>query len=322
VDSFCITFDGNTNHILRDFNGQSRGTIELGDSLLGWWSEANAVRGWVAAGGQLTIPNFRFEPEQTIEMWFRLLDVPKDGVPLLHFAFDGTVMDSTWLNRERGGPMAVMFPDSSIGLHFHEFGDANADLPGIFELGRWYRLAWVRMGGLHRIYVNSKEVLSLYLPKYGDRVLGGLQLNVAQNADHDWILEWGRKYMEVRSIRAVPRALESGQFMELNFPWSETDENGVPYRFSLGSYHINPFSPSYTIKLNLPQGYEKGLVIELLDREQKLLRSTRIDSLQPGHREINFFQLFLKDHEYESGVYILRVIAGGESRMREFVILR
>jgi hypothetical protein len=321
VDSFIVGMDNGNGPLLRDIYGKPIGTVELGDSLFGWWTIQQGGKSWVAAGGQLSIPNFRMASEETIECWFRLLEVPPgDGVPILHFCFDGTRMDSTWLKRERGGPMARVFPDSSIGLHFHEFGDANADLPGIFKLGKWTHLAWVRQGALHRIYVDSKEVLSLHLPKYGDRPLTGLQLNVAQNADHDWIAEPGRPYMELSSMRAVPRALEPGQFIAQDFAKSLQVKGGVP--FSLAINYPNPFSPSSTVPVNLPYGYEKTVKCDVLNKAGEIICEVALEDLQPGIQMIEMSKYLDKHKEIKTGEYFFRVRSGQETKVTWFVYLK
>ncbi len=318
VDSFIVGMENGSGPLLRDIYGQPLGTVELGDSLFGWWTVQQGGKSWVAAGGQLSIPNFRMAPEATLECWFRLLEVPSgDGVPILHFGFDGTAMDSSWLTRERGGPMARVFPDSSIGLHFHEFGDANADLPGIFKLGRWTHLAWVRQGALHRIYVDRREVLSLHLPKYGDRPLTGLQLNAAQNADHDWLRELGRPYLELNSLRAVPRALEPGQFMVKEYARNLQGEDGVP--FSLAMYYPNPFSPSTAVPVNLPYGYEKTVKCDVFNMAGEIVCELTLEDLQPGIQMIDMSKYLVKYKEIETGVYFFRARTQQDTKVTKFV---
>ncbi len=335
IDSFLVGMENGSGPVLRDVYGRQIGTVELGDSLFGWWTTGynpgqnkyyNKYLGgksWVAAGGQLSIPNFRMNSEATIECWFRLLEVPPEsGVPILHFAFDGSRMDSSWSGRERGGPMARVFPDSSIGLHFHEFGDGNADLPGIFELGKWTHMAWVRQGALHRIYVDNKEVLLLYLPRYGERPLTGLQLNIAQNADHDWILEPGRPYMELNSMRAVPRALEPEQFLTGHHARSRLDDKGIHYLFSLGVPYPNPFSPSFTPTMNIPEGFGDAVVLDVIDREGNSVREIYSGYIQPGSHTMQWDCRDNSGESLESGLYFYRLKSGTELRIGKFPVLR
>jgi hypothetical protein len=336
VDSFIVGMENGSGPLLRDIYGKPLGTVELGDSLFGWWTTGYnpgqnyhdikdlGGKSWVAAGGQLNIPNFRMAPEETIECWFRLVKVPpKGGVPILHFGFDGTRMDSTWLERERGGPMAQVFPDSSLGLHFHEFGDSNADLPGIFTLGKWTHLAWVRKGAMHRIYVDRVEVLSMHLPKYGERPLTGLQLNVAQNADHDWLLEPGKPYLELNSMCAVPRALEPGQFMTHGFPRTLQDERGVPYLFSIGSCSrtTNPLHGMAIEPVNIPEGYEDDIRYDLLDIDGNLVGNSKSTEMVPGAYKFNWYTELIVEKKLRSGVYFLRVRAERETRVKNIVWL-
>ncbi|MBW7997928.1 MAG: hypothetical protein FVQ81_15430 [Candidatus Glassbacteria bacterium] len=326
VDSFVVGMENGGGPVLRDVRGRPLGTVELGDSMFGWWTTNSPRDGggksWVAAGGQLSVPNFRMASAATIECWFRLVEVPEGGVPILHFAFDGSRIDSAWSGRERGGPMARVFPDSSLGLHFHEFGDGNADLPGIFELGKWTHLAWVRQGAVHRIYVDRREVLSLYLPKYGDRTLTGLQLNVAQNADHDWLLAAGRPYLELNSLRAVPEALEPEEFMAETFPRSLRDEHDVPCLFSLGVPFPNPFSPSLTPTMNIPEGFGEAVVLDVIDREGNTVGKIYSGNIQPGSLTMQWNVSDNAGEWLKSGVYFYRLRSGTEIRLGKLVLLK
>ena len=215
---FTFNLNEGKGHLISDESGKYRGTVETGKGLFGRWDPDGTCRdhkSWAASGGQLTVGNYTMGPQATLETWFKLLDVSvKGGVPILQLVFDGKRIDPAWSARERGGPIAEIFPDSSIGLHFHEFGDVMGDVPDIFSLGEWTHLAWVRNGSRHAIFVNGREVFSVEMKKYGDKILKGIQLNMAQNADHDWLTRLGRPYILIDNLRAVSKALEPGEFLK------------------------------------------------------------------------------------------------------------
>ncbi|MBN2290394.1 MAG: hypothetical protein JXQ83_13750, partial [Candidatus Glassbacteria bacterium] len=221
MKSFHFALDEGGGHQISDDTRKYQGTVELGVSgkrnLMGWWvsdSGSEMGRSYTAAGGQLTIQSYAMGPQASLECRFKLLEpVPAEGVPIIQLVFDGSRLNPAW-GRERGGPMAMPSADGTIGLHFHEFGDVSADFPDVFTTGEWTHLAWIRDRARHIIYVNGEVAGVMDIPKYGDTELTGIQINMGQNADHDWLAGLGSAYLYIDDLRASGQALDRKQVRE------------------------------------------------------------------------------------------------------------
>ncbi|MBN2288411.1 MAG: hypothetical protein JXQ83_03695 [Candidatus Glassbacteria bacterium] len=225
---FLFELNEGSGHLLTSADGRHWGTVETGGSepgsFMGWWVEEGAaagVRSWAAAGGQLTVMDYTMGPQATLEGWFKFLDTGPDyGVPIFHLMFDGSLLNPDW-GRERGGPVLV-FSEGEARLHYHEFGWATAGDMGGIMLDQWTHIAWVRDGSLHSFYIDGEEVGSVEVPRYGETTLTGIQINVANNADHDWLRGLGSPYLYVDKICATAEALEPDEFKLV------VSENGRP----------------------------------------------------------------------------------------------
>ena|GEM_PF-6649808 len=319
---FIFHLDEGKGYLISDESGKYRGTVETGKGLFGLRHPDGTCRGhrsWVASGGQLTISSYTMGPQATLETWFKLLDVSvKGGVPIIQLVFDGKLIDPAWSARERGGPIAEIFPDSSIGLHFHEFGDVMGDVPDIFRLDEWTHLAWVRNGSRHAIFVNGEEVFSVEMKKYGDKTLKGIQLNMAQNADHDWLTRLGRPYILIDNLRAVSRALEPEEFLKWN---GHQHCDSTRIIIPLGSKKIS-YSPTSRV-FHLPLSLKNDVTIEIVDNDCRVVRNLYEGTFNPGY--INTFLWDYKDDNGErvaGGIYFCRVRSGDYEKTRKVVLLR
>jgi len=219
ITEFTFYLEENTGHRIWSDYQSHHGTVEVGGSgpgsFFGWWVQDGAgedSKSWAAAGGQLTITDYSMGPQATLEGWFKFLDTGPDyGVPIFHLMFEGSLIDATW-GRERGGPV-LLAKDGGATLHFHEFGWATAEDMGDITLGEWTHIAWVRDGSLHTFYIDGEEVGAVEIPRYGETILTGIQINVANNADHDWLTGLGSAYLYVDKIRATGRALAPDEFI-------------------------------------------------------------------------------------------------------------
>ncbi|MBW1696369.1 MAG: hypothetical protein JRK26_06190 [Deltaproteobacteria bacterium] len=140
--------------------------------------------------------------------------------------FDGwsTENNSAW--EAADGIFIQKSAGDSTGNRFHYFaGMNNAQIEGDFTpavkagfqpgglLAMFQRTNGPGNGGKHAVFVNSQEVFSVEMKKYGDKTLKGIQLNMAHNADHDWLTRLGSPYILIDNLRAVSRALEPEEFM-------------------------------------------------------------------------------------------------------------
>ena len=151
-------------------------------------------------------------PQATLEGWFKSLDPGPDyGVPIFHLMFDGSLIDPAW-GRERGGLVLISkYGDGK--LNFHEFGQvAVEDMAEIYP-DEWYHIAWVRDGSVHTFYIDAEELLSVEIPRYGETPLTGIQINVGNNADHDWLRGLGSPYLYVDRIAATSIVLDPWEFV-------------------------------------------------------------------------------------------------------------
>ncbi len=151
-------------------------------------------------------------PKATLEGWFKLCDTgPEYGVPILHLMFEGSLIDPAW-SRERGGPILIA-KGGGATLHFHEFGWVTTEDMGDIAIAEWTHIAWVRDGSLHAFYIDGEEVGAVEIPRYGETTLTDMQINVANNADHDWLTGLGSAYLFIDKIRATSQALDPVDFM-------------------------------------------------------------------------------------------------------------
>lgn len=274
---------------------------------------APGAHSWAAMGGQLNVQNYAMGPEATIETWFKLAEVPEQGLPLVQLVFDGSTQDSAWSGRERGGPMVFHYPDSSLGLHFHEFGDITFDIPYVFHLNEWTHLAWVRQGKRHTIYVNGRSVISFEMPRYGERTLHGVQLTLGQNADHDWITTPGRVYALFDCLKVTDKALTPEEYVD-------PQALAPPFIFPQGE---NPFSPSgLYLPVTIAGEGIKHLEIKVFDKEDNELFVLHRCDIKPGKYTLQF-----GDKVYErfndAGVHFVRCYVDGEMILqKKWVILK
>ncbi|MCE5272002.1 LamG domain-containing protein [bacterium] len=275
---------------------------------------APGAHSWAAMGGQLNVQNYMMGPEATIETWFKLVEAPEAGLPLVQLIFDGSTQDSSLGSRERGGPMVFHYPDSSLGLHFHEFGDITFDLPDVFRLNEWTHLAWVRRGKRHTIYVNGRSVISFEMPRYGERALHGIQLTLGQNADHDWITTPGRVYALFDCLQVTDRALTPEEFV---------DPQALAAPF-VRPYGTNPFSPSELILLfKVEAGKSRRVAVKCFDKEGRELFTSYEGALKPGNYNFVLTPQELQERFKRSGTYFFRCYADGDMILeRKWILLR
>jgi len=192
------------------------------------------------------------------------------------------------------------------------------DVPAIFHLNEWTHLAWVRKGSRHAIFIDGHEVFSVEMKKYGDKTLKGIQLNMAQNADHDWLTRLGRPYILIDNLRAVSKALEPGEFLKWNGQ-QHCDSTRIIVPF--GSKKLS-YSPLWVI-FHLPLSLENNVTIEILDNDRRVVRNLYEGTFNPGY--INTFLWDYKDDNGEraaGGIYFCRVRSGDYEKTRKVVLLK
>jgi len=272
---------------------------------------APGAHSWAAMGGQINVQNYLMGPEATIEAWFKLVEVPEQGLPLVQLIFDGSRQDSSLGSRERGGPMVFHYPDSSLGLHFHEFGDITFDIPDVFKLGEWTHLAWVRQGKRHTIYVNGRNVISFEAPRYGERALHGVQLTLGQNADHDWITAPGRVYALFDCLQVKDRALTPEEFV---------DPQALVAPF-IRPHDYNPFSPSLWLPQFTIEGQtRKHFAIKVYDKNDQELFTVFEGDLKPGQYTA-YVDSNAEHANVETGVYICRCFLDGRMTLQHKCVI-
>jgi len=303
----------------------ARATVENGSikgASLGAWVNDGCWQGnhsWAAMGGQINVQNYVLGPNATIETWFKLVEAPEQGLPLVQLVFDGSTQDSAWSGRERGGPMVFHYPDSSLGLHFHEFGDITLDIPDVFHLNEWTHLAWVRQGKRHTIYVNNRTVVSFEMPRYGERALHGIQLTLGQNADHDWITTPGRVYALFDCLKSTQDALSPYSFLA---PPREDTHSTKPNLFYLATNFPNPFSPSTCYKTLIPETCVRSDThLEVRDIRGKLLRTLLRGELTPGDHESYWDGLDDSGQRVGSGMYFIVLQNSGKTLWKTRLVL-
>ena len=187
-------------------------------AFMGWWTQDGFRENnwsWAAAGGQLTIQNWTMAENATLETWFKIPEWPSDvtSVPLFHLMFDGSRINEEW-GRERGGPV-IYYLNGKLTLDFHEFGWTNEAPVGIEGLtfDEWHHFAWVREGEHHYFYLDFEEAAAFDIPRYGATELTGMQINMANNADHDWVRRIGTPLLMIDRVAGIDEALAPDDFL-------------------------------------------------------------------------------------------------------------
>ena len=208
------------NHTITSLDGNSYGTVEGGTkeegAFMGWWVQDGAADNrwsWAAAGGVLTIQNWTMAENATLETWFKVPTWPSDvtSVPLFHLMFDGSLLSDEW-GRERGGPVLEM-SGGELTMYFHEFGWVDNAPSGIsITFDEWHHFAWVREGVHDYLYIDFEEVAAFDISRYGTTELTGMQINMANNADHDWVRRIGEPLLLIDRVAGSDEALNPDSF--------------------------------------------------------------------------------------------------------------
>ena len=223
IRSFEFCMSDLDSHTITSMDGGITGTVEGGTkeegAFMGWWTEEGAAANrwsWAAAGGVLTIQNWTMAENATIETWFKVPAWPSDvtSVPLFHMMFDGSLINSEW-SRERGGPIITQdIGAGTCSMDFHEFGWIEEELQDLVDLSmnEWHHFAWVREGETNYLYIDFEEFASFQIPRYGTTELTGMQINMANNADHDWVRKTGTPLLLIDRVAASDEALNPQEF--------------------------------------------------------------------------------------------------------------
>lgn len=86
--------------------------------------------------------------------------------------------------------------------------------------------------------------------------------------------------------------------------------------------HINPFSPSYSFYITVPQGDKKRVLVSVYDMRLHLILCMVDKKLEPGKHAFNLLDYRDKYfNKMKSGVYYLRLQSGSTDIATKFLFL-
>lgn len=100
------------------------------------------------------------------------------------------------------------------------------------------------------------------------------------------------------------------------------DTPGLPRAFSLSQNSPNPFNPSTTISLTLPEGHSGLVRVSIYDLSGRLVRTLLNEERGPGAFSLFWDGTDSQGGKVASGAYLYRMTAEGYSRTRKMVLLK
>ncbi|NQU05920.1 MAG: T9SS type A sorting domain-containing protein [Calditrichaeota bacterium] len=109
------------------------------------------------------------------------------------------------------------------------------------------------------------------------------------------------------------------EFFEIAIPEllgaSDSDENAVPVEFRLLQNYPNPFNSTTTIRYELPVHGQVSLQLYNILGQQ-------ITTLFEGHRQAGFHSVSLTVSDLSSGLYFVKLNAGGQVFTRKVMLIK
>ena len=95
---------------------------------------------------------------------------------------------------------------------------------------------------------------------------------------------------------------------------------GRPERFTLCDPYPNPFNGAVTLEFEL--GVSTPVTLEVVDGNGRRVRNLVSEHLSPGHHQVEWDGLDRSGHQAASGLYIVRLIAGGLLETKKIALVR
>lgn len=299
-----------------------RGTVDLVDGsgvARGAWVNDGCWEGnrsWAAMGGELRVKDLILDSAFTLEIWFKLTEIPNDSLPLIRLESGFPAPDSgVW----SVGLTVTSGPDSILNLRFQAPGDTTTEAADVFRLNEWLHLAWVGKGGKHEIFVNASPVLSTNAPNCGKRLSKKTRLSLASCGGAENEAFSGRTLALFDCLKITSKALKPYWFLT---PQCEAEHSDGPNLFYLYSNFPNPFSPSTTYKILVPRtGLPPDIRFEVYNTKAELVRTIPHGEFLPGMPSFQWNGMDDNGRRVISGVYFIMVRKDGKIIWRTKTVL-
>ena len=187
--------------------------------------------------------------------------------------------------------------------------------PGTIQPGQWYHVAMTYDGSGIQLFKNGVEIISAPASGAVDQnnavaTAIGNQPSGAGNEPFDGLLDQMMVFSRGLTRLEVERLYQDG--ITTGLP-GEGDL--IPSGFQLQQNYPNPFNPGTTIEFTLPETSLTDLaVFDALGR--------RVDTIVRGQLRAGTHRMAWQAGQEPSGIYYLRLKAGGNTAVRKMILLR
>lgn len=145
---------------------------------------------------------------------------------------------------------------------------------------------------------------------------GGGTTGASVRYSHVDRLNPGKKYYRIKEIDSSFAVRYSAKVATVIFPTAVAGERKPSSRrFALMQNYPNPFNPATVLQYELPAAADVRLVVfDLLGREVAVLAE--------GRKAAGTYAVHFNGGGLASGVYVYRLVAGGYTESRKFVVMR